>query len=55
MSITVEEYLFEDGSSPYKAWFDTLDVHAAVKVTIAKLRLELGNTSRVKWFEGIGE
>ena len=25
------------------------------KVTVAKARLELGNTSNVKWFDGIGE
>jgi putative addiction module killer protein len=51
----VEEYLREDGSSPYKAWFDSLDPRAAAKVTTAKLRLELGNTSSVKWFDGMGE
>ena len=55
MKITVEEYLREDGSSPYKAWFDSLDAQAAAKVVTAKLRLELGNTSSVKWFDGIGE
>ena len=49
------EYLGEDGSNPYKKWFDALDVQAAVKVSTAKLRLELGNTSNIKWFEGIGE
>lgn len=32
-----------------------MDVHAAAKVTVALARLELGNTSRVKWFDGIGE
>jgi hypothetical protein len=26
-----------------------------VKVTTAKLRMELGNTSNVKWFAGIGD
>jgi putative addiction module killer protein len=51
----VEEYLKEDGSSPYQEWFDKLDAQAAAKVTVAKFRLELGNTSNVKWFEGIGE
>jgi putative addiction module killer protein len=51
----VEEYLKEDGSSPYQEWFDSLDVQAAAKVTVAKSRLELGNTSNVKWFDGIGE
>ena len=51
MKITVEEYLREDGTNPYKAWFDSLDAQAAVKIVTAKLRLELGNTSSVKWFE----
>lgn len=51
----VQEYLREDGSSPYQEWFDSLDAQAAAKVTVAKSRLELGNTSNVKWFEGIGE
>ncbi|WP_211251784.1 hypothetical protein [Andreprevotia chitinilytica] len=55
MKITVEEYLREDGSNPYKAWFDSLDAQAAAKIATAKLRLELGNTSSVKWFDGIGE
>ena len=55
MAIRVEEYLREDGSNPYKAWFDSLDPRAAAKVTTAKLRLELGNTSSVKWFDGMGE
>lgn len=55
MNISVEEYLREDGSNPYKSWFDSLDVHAAAKVVTAKLRLELGNTSSVKWFDGMGE
>jgi putative addiction module killer protein len=40
---------------PYKEWFDSLDAQAAVKVATAKIRLELGNTSNVKWFSGIGE
>ena len=55
MTIRIEEYLREDGSNPYKTWFDGLDPHAAAKVTTAKLRLELGNTSSVKWFDGMGE
>lgn len=45
----------EDGTNPYKKWFDGLDARAAAKVTTAKVRLELGNTSNVKWFDGIGE
>jgi len=55
MKIKVEEYICPDGSIPYKAWFDNLDPQAAAKIVTAKLRLELGNTSSVKWFDGIGE
>ena len=55
MPIKVEEYLREDASSPYKTWFDSLPAQAAVKVTVAKLRMELGNTSNIKWFDGMGE
>lgn len=51
----VEEYIRKDQSNPYKAWFDALDSQAAAKITTAKLRLEQGNTSAVKWFGGIGE
>ncbi len=42
--IKVQEYLQEDGSSPYQEWFNSLDTQAAAKVTVAKSRLELGNT-----------
>jgi hypothetical protein len=55
MKIRVEEYIRPDGSSPYRDWFDGLDAQAAAKVTTAKLRMELGNTSNVNWFAGIGE
>ena len=51
----VLEYVREDDSNPYKMWFDSLDAHAAAKVTVAKARLELGNTASIKWFAGIGE
>ena len=51
--IKVEEYISQDGSNPYKSWFDDLDAQAAAKIVTAKLRLELGNTSNVKWFDGI--
>ena len=51
----VVEYIKEDGSNPYKKWFDSLNAQAAAKVTVAKARLELGNTSSIKWFDGIGE
>jgi putative addiction module killer protein len=36
-------------------WFNGLDAQAAAKVTVAKTRLELGNTSNIEWFRGIGE
>jgi len=55
MVIKVEEYLREDASSPYKQWFDGLSAQVAAKVTVAKLRMELGNTSNIKWFDGLGE
>ncbi|MCI5148161.1 MAG: type II toxin-antitoxin system RelE/ParE family toxin [Candidatus Electrothrix sp. MAN1_4] len=51
----IEEYIREDGSNPFKKWFDKLDRQAAAKVTVALARLELGNTSGVKWISGIGE
>ena len=51
----VEEYVREDGSTPFRNWFDSLDSAAAAKVAVASVRLRLGNTSRVKWFSGIGE
>jgi putative addiction module killer protein len=53
--MNVQEYLNKDGSSPYQEWFDALDTMAAAKVAVAKARLELGNTSSIKWFDGIGE
>lgn len=53
--MNVQEYLREDGSSPYEEWFNSLSPQAAAKVTVAKSRLELGNTSNIKWFDGIGE
>lgn len=54
-SMRVVEYLLEDGSSPFKRWFDSLDAQGAAKVSTANLRLERGLLSSIKWFEGIGE
>ena len=51
----VREYIREEGTNPYKKWFDSLDTQAAARISVAKARLELGNTSNIKWFEGIGE
>jgi putative addiction module killer protein len=55
MAISVVEYVREDGSNPFKAWFDSLGGHAAAKVATATLRLEMGAVSNVKWLGGIGE
>jgi putative addiction module killer protein len=55
MAISVVEYVREDGSNPYKTWFDALSGQAAAKVATARLRLEIGATSNVKWLGGIGE
>jgi putative addiction module killer protein len=55
MKRRLEEYVREDGGNPYQKWFNGLDAQAAAKVTVAKVRLELGNTSNLEWFRGIGE
>ncbi len=55
MQIRLEEYVRVGGSCPYQEWFDGLDALAAAKVAVAKVRMELGNTSNIKWFRGIGE
>lgn len=52
---TIVEYVREDGSNPFRTWFDGLHAPAAAKVATAVVRLELGNTSRVKWIGTIGE
>jgi putative addiction module killer protein len=54
-ALSVVEFVREDGSNPYRAWFDRLHAQAAAKVATAVTRLELGNTSRVKWIGAIGE
>ncbi|HXQ40349.1 MAG TPA: hypothetical protein VN821_03715, partial [Candidatus Udaeobacter sp.] len=51
----VVAYSRQDGSSPFRSWFDGLHAEAAAKVATAVLRLELGNLSRVKWLGVIGE
>jgi putative addiction module killer protein len=55
MKVRLEEYTREGGGNPYQDWFNSLDAIAAAKVTVAKTRMELGNTSNIKWFRGIGE
>jgi putative addiction module killer protein len=55
MSLTVVEYVREDGSNPFRDWFDRLHAQASAKVAVAIIRLGMGNTSMVKWIGGIGE
>ena len=55
MVFTVVEYVREDGSNPYKRWFDGLNAQAAAKVAIARARLEIGNVSNVKRIGAIAE
>jgi putative addiction module killer protein len=44
-------------ATPASPWnrHDSLSAQAAAKVTVAKLRMELGNTASIKWFDGMGE
>lgn len=53
--LTVLEYVREDGSVPFARWFHQLSPHAAARVATAIARLEMGNTSSLKWLGGIGE
>ncbi len=55
MALNVVEYVRQDGANPYRSWFDGLSAQAAAKVATATLRLQMGNTSSVKWFGGISE
>lgn len=55
MSLAVKEYIQEDGSNPYKKWFDELNAQAAAKIATARARLETGNTSPVSWMGSFGE
>jgi putative addiction module killer protein len=55
MSPVVVEYVREDGSNPFKRWFDRLDPQAAAKVATAVIRLGTGNTSSVKGLGAIAE
>ncbi len=53
--VIIREYINENGSNPFRKWFDKLDSLAAAKVTVALSRMETGNLSNIKWFKGIGE
>lgn len=45
--LKIVEFLV-NGESVFRRWFDSLDAHAAVKITTALYRLEQGNFSNVK-------
>ena len=45
------EYLDAAGDSPYRDWFQNLNAQAAARISVALIRLELGNLSNVK---GVG-
>ena len=55
MAFRIVEYVREDGSNPYKRWFDGLHPQAATKIAAARARLEAGNTSNLKRVGSIAE
>lgn len=46
--IELQEYITQDGHSPFAAWFNDLDASHAAKITTALIRVELGNFSNAK-------
>ena len=50
--IRVEEYITEEGISPFADWFDDLDAQAANKVNTYLIRIGEGNTSSLKPIKG---
>ncbi len=46
--IEIRELILENGNSPFRRWFDTLDAIAAAKVNTYLTRIENGNTSSLK-------
>ena len=53
--IIVQEYLPSDQTRPFHDWFVSLPPMAAAKVHTALTRIESGNTSNIKWLDGLGE
>jgi putative addiction module killer protein len=54
--IALEEYVDGSGRNQYRAWFNSLDVPAATKVTVGLERISQGNKSSVKGVdEGVSE
>lgn len=50
--IRIEEYITEDGKSPFEEWFTDLNAQAANKVNTYLTRIEQGNTSSLKPLKG---
>jgi len=50
--IRIEEYITEEGNSPFADWFDGLDAQAANKVNTYLTRIAEGNTSSLKPIKG---
>lgn len=50
--IRIEEYITEEGRSPFADWFDGLDAYAANKVNTYLTRIGEGNTSSLKPIKG---
>ena len=50
--IRVEEYITEQGESPFADWFNVLDARAANKVNTDLTRVAQGNTSNLKPIKG---
>ena len=50
--IRVEEYIAEDGSSPFANWFDDLNSQVAAKINTYLTRIGEGNTSSLKPIKG---
>lgn len=45
--LEIRYWFDDDGTSPFRDWFDDLDARAAARVRVALTRLENGNTSNV--------
>ncbi len=50
--IRIDEYITEDGKSPFADWFNSLDVQAANKVHTSLNRIASGNISSLKPIKG---
>lgn len=52
----IREYIFEDGRSPFAAWFHRLEARAAAKVAVVKIKISNGQFGNLKAVgEGVSE